>query len=220
MALVRVMSSLTGQARSLVDRLPDQVSQELVGVAGRLAKVRSPAQLGEVMEAELTRSLASVVPLLSRTPFPARSPGAARLMVAGVAGTAGAMQAIDELAALLGGSVAAVSAALVSLVLAWGVEVWATVAVRVRQLEEAGRQPDPARLASEVARAVMDGAGPFLPRPVAVSASRRASARFARRFRVGLVPVVGAIYEAYDAQSTIAAVVRFPVEDHPPSTKP
>jgi hypothetical protein len=159
MALVRVMSSLTGQARSLVDRLPDQVSQELVGVAGRLAKVRSPAQLGEVMEAELTRSLASVVPLLSRTPFPARSPGAARLMVAGVAGTAGAMQAIDELAALLGGSVAAVSAALVSLVLAWGVEVWATVAVRVRQLEEAGRQPDPARLASEVARAVMDGAG-------------------------------------------------------------
>jgi hypothetical protein len=225
-AVPPVVSSLAGQARSLAGRLPEQVRTELTGTVSRLGSARSPQQLSSALEAELARLLSVAVPVLARAPFPVRSPAAARLVVAGVAGTAGAVQQVDTLEALrrsarlaslprwLSGSVGA-PAALGSLALAWIVEVWATVAVRTRQLEKAGRTPDPDRLAEEVARAVMGSFNPVVPRPVAVSVGRELSRRFSRRLGVGLVPVLGAVYEAVDAQSTIAAVLRIPVDEHP-----
>ena len=216
-AVARVVSSLTGQARSLTDRLPQQVRRELADTVGRLTAARSPQQFAVALEAELARLLATVLPVLGRTPVPARSPATARLMVAGVAGTAGAMQSVDELAALLGGSVVSVPTAVGSLVVAWTIEVWAAVAVRTRQLEQAGRRPDRARLSAEVAEAVMGTASPIVPRYLAVWMGRGASKRFTRRWTVGLVPVVGAVYDAFDAQSTISVITRFPVEDHPPA---
>lgn len=214
--MARVVMSLTGQARSLAERLPEQIKTELATAAGRLTSARSPQQLAEALEAELARMLSNLVPVLARTPFPARSPGAARLVVAGAAGTAGATWQLNQLSLATGASVAATPAVVGSLLLAWIIEVWAAVAVRIHQLEQAGREPDRAQLAAEVARAVMGSASPVVPRQLAVSVGRGVSTRMARRWTVGLVvPVVGALYDAYDAQSTVAAVVRFPVQDHP-----
>ena len=95
-------------------------------------------------------------------------------------------------------------------------ELWMTVSVRIRQLEAAGRVPDPDLLAEEVAAALTGHRGYSSPgRRIWQRVARRVARRLTRRWAAGLAPGVGIAYDAVDAQRTIRDVARLPVDGHP-----
>lgn len=210
------------QLERLVARLPAEVRKEIGDSVRRLAgAVRNPTDLIKAVPEEMDRLVVSTVPVLARNPLPVSDPLRARLMVAGTAGAAAALQQAGELAVLesLGVSAAALTpAVLTALVSAWVVEVWLAVTVRVEALRRAGREIDEALLGAEIVAAA--SGGQVSPRRrVTQSLARRGARRLGRRWAAGLVPVVGVAYDGWDAQRTIARITALPVTAHPPVSR-
>jgi hypothetical protein len=203
--------------RQLVGRLPPEVLDELKTSARRLTKVRKPRDLLSVLETEVGRLSRVVVPTLARRPLPIRGRRSAELLAATAAAAAAAFVELDELAVLFTEGVAAptVPAAGASLLVAFVIEVWLAVSLRVHQIEAAGRQVDMDLLASEVNSAILD-----LDMTGVKQLSTRVAAavgkRVARRWAGALAPGVGMVIDGVAARRTVAAISRLPVDAHPP----
>lgn len=212
--------------------LPADARREIAASARRLAGARSPSALLQVLVVELERLIGMLVPLLARTPLPVRSIKQARVTSAVAAGAAAAVSEAEGIMLALSVGAAAPGAPAVSLawLTAWAVEVWATVSVRARQLEAAGRQVDEDLLVEEVATALMGSreASAAARRPgfgvppswLAQRVARRIATRLTRRWAAGLAPAVGIAYDTLDAQRTVSAIAAMPVDGHPPAVIP
>jgi hypothetical protein len=203
-------------------RLPPGVVDELKSSGRRLAAIRKPRDLLSVLEAEVGRLSRVVVPLLAHHPLPVRGRRTAELLAATAAAGAAAFVELDEIAVLFTEGVAAptVPAAGASLLVAFVVEVWIAVSLRVHQVAAAGREVDMDVLASEVNSAILD----LDMRAVKDLSGRVAAAvgkRVARRWAGALAPGVGIVIDGVAARRTVAAISKMPLDDHPrrpPST--
>jgi hypothetical protein len=202
--------------RRAAGRLPPGVTDELKISGRRLAKVRKPRDLITVLEAEVGRLSSVVVPQLAQHPLPVRSRRAAELLAATTAAAAAALVELDELALLFTEGVAAptVPAAGASLIVAFVIEVWIAVSLRVHQIEAAGRQVDMEVLTVEVNSAILD----LDLRAVKDLSNRVAAAvgkRVARRWAGALAPGVGMVIDGVAARGTVAAISKMPIDAHP-----
>jgi hypothetical protein len=201
---------------SLVERMPPGVMDELKTSARRLASVRSPRGLLTVLEGEVGRLSGVIVPLLAAHPLPVRNRRVAELSAAAAAGAAAALVELDELAVLFtsGAATPSVPAAGTSLLVAFVLEVWIAVSLRVHQLEAAGRAVDMEVLSTEVSSAVLG----LDMRAVKELTGRVATAvgkRVARRWAGALAPGVGDVIDGVAARKTVAAIASLPVDTHP-----
>jgi hypothetical protein len=189
---------------------------ELKVSARRLAAIRKLRDLVAVLEAEVGRLSGVVVPLLAHHPLPVRSRRAAELLAATTAAAAAALVELDEIALLFTEGVAAPTApaAGASLLVAFVIEVWIAVSLRVHQLEAAGRQVDMEVLTSEVNSAILD-----LDMTAVKDLSNRVAAavgkRVARRWAGALAPGVGIVIDGVAARGTVAAIAKMPIDAHP-----
>ena len=189
--------------------------------ARRLSRIRSPREAMDALPAELEHLVAATVPVLAEHPLPVTSARQARVWAAAAAGAAALLQQAGEVSLVesLGLAGTALAPTVVGgMLLAWVAELWLSVTVRVRRLDEAGRAVDHAVLATDMIEAVLGGPSrtdqPTHQR-AARTLGRQAATRMGRRWAAGLVPVIGIAYDGWDAQRTIDRVLALPVETHP-----
>jgi hypothetical protein len=196
--------------------LPPGVLDELKTSARRLASVRSPRALLTVLEGEVGRLSGVVVPLLARHPLPIRGRRVAELTAASAAAAAAVIVELDELAVLFTEGVAAptVPAAGASLLVAFVLEVWIAVSLRVHQLEAAGREADMELLSTEVSSAVL-GIDMGQVRDLSGRVAAAVGKRVARRWTGALAPGVGVVIDGVAARKTVAAIAVLPLDAHP-----
>ncbi|MEY2449648.1 MAG: hypothetical protein QOH79_3124 [Acidimicrobiaceae bacterium] len=221
MAMVRLPEALrpVDRWRQLIARVPPEVLDEVKTSARRLTSVRKPRDLLSVLETEVGRLSRVVVPTFAHHPLPLRGRRRAEMLAATAAAAAAAFVELDELAVLFTEGVAAptVPAAGASLLVAFVVEVWIAVSLRVHQIEAAGREVDMNVLASEVNSAILD----LDMTGVKQLSTRVAGAvgkRVARRWAGALAPGVGMVIDGVAARRTVAAISRMPVDAHPPAS--
>jgi hypothetical protein len=206
----------TDRWRKLVGRLPPEVLDELKVSARRLTSVRKPRDLLNVLETEVGRLSHVVVPTLARHPLPVRGRRRAELLAATAAAVAAAFVELDEIAVLFTEGVAAptVPAAGAGLLVAFVIEVWVAVSLRVHEIESAGRSVDMDVLTAEVSSAILDidmtGVKQLSTR-VAAAVGKRV----ARRWVGALAPGVGIVIDGMAARRTIGAIAQMPAAAHP-----
>jgi hypothetical protein len=213
---VDVRRAVTSRVGALVERMPPGVLDELKTSARRLASVRSPRALLTVLEGEVGRLSGVVVPLLARHPLPIRGRRVAELSAASAAAAAAVIVELDELAVLFTEGVAAptVPAAGASLLVAFVVEVWIAVSLRVHEIESAGREVDMELLSTEVSSSVL-GIDMTEARDLSGRIATAVGKRVARRWTGALAPGIGVVIDGVAARKTIAAIAVLPVDAHP-----
>jgi hypothetical protein len=213
---VDVRRAVTSRVGALVERMPPGVLDELKTSARQLASVRSPRALLTVLEGEVGRLSGVVVPLLARHPLPIRGRRVAELSAASAAAVAAVIVELDELAVLFTEGVAAptVPAAGASLLVAFVVEVWIAVSLRVHEIESAGREVDMELLSTEVSSSVL-GIDMTEARDLSGRIATAVGKRVARRWTGALAPGVGVVIDGVAARKTIAAIAALPVDAHP-----
>lgn len=215
------MQPVRRQVERLTDRLPDEVVSAVKASASRLARVRSPKEAFEAIPTELEHLVTATVPVLAEHPLPISSSRQARVWASAAAGASAVLQQAGEVTILetlgLAGTALA-PGVLAGMLLSWVAELWLSVTVRVKVLEEDGRSVDHGVLATDMIDAVLGGpAGQGTdPRRKAVrSLGRQAANRIGKRWAAGLVPIVGVVYDSWDAHRTIDRVLQLPLDTHP-----
>ncbi len=215
------MQPVRRQLERLTDRLPDEVVAMVGASARRLSRIRSPREAIDALPAELEHLVTAAVPILAEHPLPVGSARQARVWASAAAGAAALLQQAGEVSLVesLGLAGTALAPTVVGgMLLAWVAELWLSVTVRVGALEEAGRAVDHGVLAADMIEAVLGGpARQDEPahQKAARTLGRRAVTRVGRRWAAGLVPVLGIVYDGWDAQRTIDRVLALPVDTHP-----
>jgi len=214
----RSASKLGDQARRAADALPDQVRAELRQSALRLSAVRTPKDVVKVVEAEVGRLSQVVVPVLAAHPLPVTTRRSASMLAGSSAALAAAFAELDELAIVVTDGVAAptATAAASGLVIAFVVEVWATVSLRVHQIRAAGREVDEPTLALEVTAAIL-GTDVLFVRQLAGRAASALGKRMTKRWAAALVPGAGIAVDGWAATRSVRAVIALPLDGHPPA---
>jgi hypothetical protein len=200
----------------VVEHLPPGVMDELKFSVRRLVTVRRPRDLVAVLEAEVGRLSGVVVPLLAQHPLPVRGRRSAGLLAATTAGAAAVLVQLDELAVLFtdGAATPTVAAAGASLLVAFVVELWIAVSLRVHHIEAAGRQVDVEVLTSEISSAILD-LDMSAVKQLSGRVAKAIGKRVARRWAGALAPGVGIVIDGVAARRTVAAIATMPVEAHP-----
>jgi hypothetical protein len=204
------------RARQTYESLPEPVRAELRTSAHRLASVRTPKDMLKVLEAEVGRLSQVVVPVLAEHPLPVRTRRSASTLAGVSAGLAAAFAELDELAIVLTDGIAAPTAAgaATGLLAAFVVEVWASVSLRVHQVQADGREVDVEVLADEVTAAIL-GTDVVFVRQLAGRAAAALGKRIARRWASVLIPGAGVAIEGWAAARTIRAIAALPLDSHP-----
>jgi hypothetical protein len=214
------MEPVRRQVERLTDRLPDEVVSAVKGSASRLAKVRSPKEAMEAIPTELEHLVTATVPVLAEHPLPITSARQARVWASAAAGASAVLQQAGEVSMLetLGLGTALAPGVLAGMLLSWVAELWLSVTVRVKLLEEDGRSVDHGVLATDMIEAVLGGPAGQNGDPrrrAARTLGRQAANRVGKRWAAGLVPVIGIVYDSWDAQRTIDRVLQLPLDTHP-----
>jgi hypothetical protein len=214
------MEPVRRQVERLTDRLPDEVVSAVKGSASRLAKVRSPKEAMEAIPTELEHLVTATVPVLAEHPLPITSARQARVWASAAAGASAVLQQAGEVSMLetLGLGTALAPGVLAGMLLSWVAELWLSVTVRVKLLEEDGRSVDHGVLATDMIEAVLGGPAGQNGDPrrrAARTLGRQAANRVGKRWAAGLVPVIGIVYDSWDAQRTIDRVLPLPLDTHP-----
>ena len=215
------MEPVRRQVERLTDRLPDEVVSAVKGSATRLAKVRSPREALEAIPTELEHLVTATVPVLAEHPLPIRSSRQARVWASASAGASALLQQAGEISILETVGLAGAALApgvLAGMLLSWVAELWISVTVRVKLLEESGHSVDHGVLAADMIEAVLGGPARQNVDPRRKAArrlGRQAANRIGKRWAAGLVPVVGVLYDSWDANRTIDRVLQLPVDTHP-----
>lgn len=214
------MEPVRRQVERLTERLPDEVVAAVRASASRLAQVRSPREAIEAIPAELENLLTATVPVLADHPLPVSSARQARAWASAAGGASALLQQAGEISILetlgLAGTALA-PGVLAGMLLSWAAELWLSVTVRVQALEDDGRSVDHGVLAAEMIDAVLGGSQRArYPRGRGTgSLGSQAVSRMGRRWAAGLVPVIGVVYDGWDARRTIDRVLRLPLDTHP-----
>jgi hypothetical protein len=200
--------------------LPPEAKRELAASAKRLVlAARSPTRFAAALSVELERLIDVLVPLAAGTPLPLATPAQARATAALAAGAAAATAEAEGLLAIFSAGAAAAPGAPVvvaALLTAWAVELWATVSVRLHQIEAAGRRVDDDLLRAEVAEALVGSRRSVsTSRKMGRRIARRIAMRLVRRWATGLAPGLGIAYDAFDAQRTVRNVTRLALDGYP-----
>jgi len=215
------MQPVRRQLERLTDRLPDEVVAAVSASARRLSRIRSPREAMDALPAELEHLVAATVPVLAEHPLPVTSARQARVWASAAAGGAALLQQAGEVSLIesLGLAGSALAPTVVGgMLLAWVAELWLSVTVRVRSLDEAGRSVDHGVLAADMIDAVLGGpsrSGNAAHQKATRALGRQAATRMGRRWAAGLVPVIGIVYDGWDAQRTIDRVLALPMHTHP-----
>lgn len=206
-------AELTASSRAAAEQIVHDHGPELRASLWRLRKVRSPQEALRALEDELQNLLTVAAPVLVEHPLPVRRAGTARVVVGTTAAAVAIGEGLDEVAALFsaGTSItpslpALVAAAFLSVV----VETAVATSLRVHDLRAAGIEPDPEQVADDVILA-MAGGKKAARGAITRQLLNRVAARVLSRWGAGLVPVVGAVYSAWDAQKTIGAIRAIPL---------
>ena len=207
---------ITATSREAATQILAEHGPELRDSLWRLRKVRTPQGALQALESEIEHLLFAVAPTLVEHPLPVRRASSARVLVGGTAAAVAIGEGLDEVAALFsaGTSIAPslpvlVAAAFVSV----AVEATVATSLRVHDLRAAGVVVSPDAVSRDVIFAMAGGrgaAGGAMTRQLL----NKVAARVLSRWGAGLVPVVGAVYCAWDAQQTIGAVRRLPAPFH------
>jgi hypothetical protein len=128
---------------------------------------------------------------------------------------AAALVELDELAVLFtdGAATPTVPAAGASLLVAFVVEVWIAVSLRVHQIEAAGHQVDMDVLVTEVNSALLDVEMTGL-KDVSGRVATAVGKRVARRWAGALAPGVGIVIDGVAARRTVVAIAAIPLDAH------
>jgi hypothetical protein len=197
----------------LWNRLPPDAGRELRASLVRLRQARSPRQAVAALEHEIEHLFHAITPTLVEHPLPVRSPAAARATVSVVASAAAAVEEAEAIALLFPmtttvatPTLPVVAAASFS---ALAMEAYVAASLRVHMLQAAGLPADPARVTRDTLRA-MTGRDDVRLTKIATQALTR---RMLRRWSRAVVPFVGIGYATWDAQKTIRAIARMPLEE-------
>jgi hypothetical protein len=195
--------------------MPPEVIEELKVSGRRLTTVRRPRDLIAVLEAEVARLSGVVVPVLARHPLPVRRRRSAEMLAATTAAGAAALVELDELAVLFteGAATPTVPAAGASLLVAFVIEVWIAVSLRVHQIETSGRRVDMGALVSEVNSALL-GVDMSAAKDTYGHVATAVGKRVARRWAGALAPGVGIVIDGVAARRTIAAIAVMSLDAH------
>jgi hypothetical protein len=217
--------SAVDAVRSLPRSLPPGTGPYLARAARRLRKVRTPRQAVEAFETETEHLLTVLMPAVIEHPLPVRTEAAAKALVGGTGGMAAAGQEIESLGVLMTGGAALpplLPIMLITNLVALATEVAVAASLRVHDLEAAGVEPEPDRIAHDVMVAMTGGTGSETDATGAVTKAivKKIAARVLARWGRSLVPFVGIAYSSWDAQRTIDAIRSLPVTpndaDQPP----
>jgi hypothetical protein len=207
---------ITAQSRETAAQIVRDHGPELRGSLWRLRKVRTPQGALKALEDELEHLLLVAAPTLVEHPLPIRRASSARVIVGGAAGAVAIGEGLDEVAALFsaGTTIAPSLPALVAAAfLSVAVEATVATSLRVHDLRAAGVEVSPDAVSRDVVFAMAGGRGAArgaLTRQLV----NKVAARVLSRWGAGLVPVLGAVYCAWDAQQTIGAIRRLPTPFH------
>jgi hypothetical protein len=182
----------------------------------RLRKVRTPKQAVAAFEAETEQLLTVLMPMVIERPLPVRTEAAAKALVGGTGGMAAAGQEVEALGVLVTGGAAlppVLPIMLITNLVALATEVAVAASLRVHDLEDAGVEPDPARIARDVMVAMTGGSASDADTSGAVTKAivKKIAARVLARWSRALVPLVGVFSSSWDAQRTIDAIRALPV---------
>jgi hypothetical protein len=215
------LPAVARQSKQVLDSLPESVRSEVQQSVHRLAAVRTPKDVLQVLEAEVSRLSQVIVPVFAAHPLPIHTRGRATMVVAVGAGLAAGFAEIDELAIIVTDGLAAPSAVAAGsvLLLAFVAEVWVAVSLRVHQIARDDRTVDPVLLADEVTAAVL-GTDVVFVRQLAGRAARSMARRLTRRWAAALVPGAGVAVDAWAASRTVKAIIRLPLDGHPAGGRP
>jgi hypothetical protein len=207
---------ITVTSREAASQLMADHGDELRGSLWRLRKVRTPQGALQALESEIEHLLAVAAPTLVEHPLPVRRASSARVIVGGTAAAVAIGEGLDEVAALFSaGTTIAPSLPVLVAAAFLSVAVEATVAtsLRVHDLRAAGVVASPDAVSRDVIFAMAGGRGATRG-AVTRQLLNKVAARVLSRWGAGLVPVLGAVYCAWDAQQTIGAIRRLPTPFH------
>lgn len=207
--------SAVDAVRSIPHSLPPGTGPYLARAARRLRKVRTPKQAVEAFETETEQLLTVLMPMVIEHPLPVRTEAGAKALVGGTGGMAAAGQEIESLGMLMtgGAAVPLLPIMLITNLAALATEVAVAASLRVHDLEAAGVEPEPDRIAHDVMVAMTGGKGPETDATGAVTKAivKAIAARVLARWGRSFVPLVGIAYSSWDAQRTIDAIRSLPV---------
>lgn len=168
------------------------------------------------LEAEVGRLARAAVPVLAEHPLPIRRRRLGEALAAATGGLAAGVVELDELAVVVTDGVAAptVPGAGVAFLVAFVLELWIAVSVRVHQIEAAGRTVDRDSLVSEVNTAVLD-VDARDGQKLAGGIAKAIGKRLARRWIAGLAPGVGIVVDGEAARRTVGRIWQLPLASHP-----
>jgi hypothetical protein len=211
-----VMAKAAEKAAGAKAALPEGVRNEIGNSVRRLSAIRSIDDAKSALTAEAERLFVAVTPLLTASPLPV-SGWRARIAAGSAGGAAAAVEEAEAIAALVswGGALPAAPVVAAALFSGWVLELWIAVSARVNQLHAAGREVDPNVLARELAGAIVGDAN-AVARDGAERVMRSVATHAVERWATGLLPGLGIALDSFDAQRTVAAILRRPVTAHPP----
>ena len=215
------MEPVRRQVERVTERLPAEVVSAVKDSASRLSRVRSPKEALDAIPTELEHLVTATVPVLAEHPLPITSSRQARVWASAAAGASAVLQQAGEVSILESLGLAGTALApgvLAGMLLSWVAELWLSVTVRVKILQEDGRSVDHGVLAADMIEAVLGGPARKDGDPrrkAARSLGRQAANRIGKRWAAGLVPVVGVVYDSWDANRTIDRVLQLPLDTHP-----
>jgi hypothetical protein len=207
---------ITAASREAASQLITDHGPELRDSLWRLRKVRTPQDALQALESEIEHLLFVAAPTLVEHPLPIRRASSARVLVGGTAAAVALGEGLDEVAALFsaGTTIAPSLPVLVAAAfLSVAVEVTVATSLRVHDLRAAGVVVSPDAVSRDVIFAMAGGRGAARG-AITRQLLNRIAARVLSRWGAGLVPVLGAVYCAWDAQQTIGAVRRLPKPFH------
>jgi hypothetical protein len=207
---------VTVTSREAAAQLMTEHGDELRGSLWRLRKVRTPQGALQALESELEHLLAVAAPTLVEHPLPVRRASSARVIVGGTAAAVALGEGLDEVAALFsaGTTIAPSLPVLVAAAfLSVAVETAVATSLRVHDLRAAGIEVSPDAVSRDVIFAMAGGRGAARG-AITRQLLNKVAARVLSRWGAGLVPVLGAVYCAWDAQQTIGAIRRLPTPSH------
>ena len=198
----------------MIDRMPKALRADLRESTSRLLTVRSPKQAVHVLEGEFEHILRLIAPVVIERPR-IRRPVTAAGFTASIAAFAATIEEAEELLTFV--SAGTLTAPGMPVVVAIGflsaaAEAYAAASVRVHQLRQHQCTIDVAQLASDVRHAMLgdlDIAQGTIP--IAKRVVDGAAGRLTTRWAMGLVPVVGIGYAAFDSARTVQRILRVPL---------
>jgi hypothetical protein len=197
--------------------LPPGVRNEITASVRRLTAIRSIDDARRAMTSEAERLFVAVTPLLVAAPLPV-SGWRARVAAGSAGAAAAAVEEAEAIAALIswGGALPAAPVVAAAVFSGWVLELWIAVSARVNQLHAADRQVDAAVLGKELAGAIV-GDAHAVARDGAERVIRSVAVHAVERWATGLLPGLGIALDSFDAQRTVAAILREPLSAHPPA---